>query len=39
MGGRDHATVMSAVQKVEKSLKDDELLQKAVSELTLRLTK
>lgn len=39
MGGRDHATVMSAVQKVEKSLKDDELLQKAISELTLRLTK
>ena len=36
-GGKDHSTVMSGVNKVEKSLKTNELLQKAVSEIEARL--
>ena len=36
-GGKDHSTVMSGVNKVEKSLKTNEQLQKAVSELKTRL--
>lgn len=38
-GGRDHATVMKGVEKVEKSLKFDTDLTKAVDELKARLTK
>jgi chromosomal replication initiator protein len=36
-GGKDHATVMNGVNKVEKSLKDDKELQKAIAELKSRL--
>jgi chromosomal replication initiator protein len=36
-GGKDHATVMNGVNKVEKSLKTDESLKKAVEELRGRL--
>lgn len=36
-GGKDHATVMNAVSKVEKSLKDDENLKKAIDDLKQRL--
>jgi chromosomal replication initiator protein len=36
-GGKDHATVMNGVSKVEKSLKEDRNLQKAISELESRL--
>ena len=36
-GGKDHATVMNAVSKVEKSLKDDENLKKAIGDLKQRL--
>ena len=32
-----HATVMNAVSKVEKSLKDDENLKKAIGDLKQRL--
>ncbi len=36
-GGRDHATVMNGVNKVENSLKTDKGLQKAVSDINKRL--
>lgn len=36
-GGKDHSTVMSGVNKVEKSLKTNTLLQTAVSEIESRL--
>ena len=36
-GGKDHATVMNGVNKVENSIKTDKNLQKAVAELTSRL--
>ena len=36
-GGKDHSTVMSGVNKVEKSLKTNTLLQKAISEIESRL--
>lgn len=36
-GGKDHSTVMSGVNKVEKSLKTNELLRTAVSEIENRL--
>lgn len=38
-GGKDHATVMKAVEKVEKTLKLDAALQKAVSDLKAKLKK
>ena len=37
-GGRDHATVMKGVEKVEKSLKTDADMQKAISELKAKLS-
>ena len=36
-GGKDHSTVMSGVNKVEKSLKTNEQLQTAISEIKTRL--
>lgn len=36
-GGKDHATVMNGVQKVENAIKSDKDLQKAVTELKARL--
>lgn len=36
-GGKDHSTVMSGVNKVEKSLKTNELLQTAISDIKSRL--
>lgn len=36
-GGKDHATVMNAVSKVEKSLTTDKGVQKAINDLTNRL--
>ena len=36
-GGKDHTTVMSAIQKVDKELKTDESLQQVVEELRKRL--
>jgi len=36
-GGKDHATVMNGVQKVENSIKTDKELAKAVNELQVRL--
>ncbi len=36
-GGKDHATVMNGVNKVEKQLKTDETLKKVVEELKKRL--
>lgn len=36
-GGKDHTTVMNAIQKVEKGLKNDEGLKAAVEELTKRI--
>lgn len=36
-GGKDHSTVMSGVNKVEKELKTNTLLQKAVSEIKTQL--
>jgi chromosomal replication initiator protein len=36
-GGKDHATVMNGVEKVENSLKTDKALSKAVEELKTRL--
>ena len=36
-GGKDHSTVMSGVNKVEKSLKTNDLLQTALSEIENRL--
>ena len=38
-GGRDHATAMKGVEKVEKSLKFDPDMRKAVDELKAKLTK
>ena len=38
-GGKDHTTVMSAIQKVEKELKTDEKLREAVDELKKRIGK
>ncbi|MBR0294741.1 MAG: chromosomal replication initiator protein DnaA [Bacilli bacterium] len=38
-GGKDHTTVMSAIQKVEKELKTDEKLKEAVDELRKRIGK
>lgn len=36
-GGKDHATVMNGVSKVEKTLKNDEALQKVINDLKERL--
>lgn len=36
-GGKDHTTVMNALQKVDKGLKTDEGLKAAISELTKRI--
>ena len=36
-GGKDHATVMNGVNKVEKTLKNDEALQKVINDLKERL--
>ncbi len=36
-GGKDHATVMNGVNKVEKQLKTDETLKKVIEELKKRL--
>ena len=36
-GGKDHTTVMNAIQKVDKGLKTDEKLKEAVEELQKRL--
>lgn len=38
-GGKDHTTVMSAIQKVEKELKTDEKLREAIDELKKRIGK
>ena len=38
-GGRDHATAMKGVEKVEKSLKLDADLRKAIDDLKTKLTK
>ena len=38
-GGRDHATAMKGVEKVEKSLKFDTDMRKAIDELKTKLTK
>ena len=38
-GGKDHTTVMSAIEKVEKELKTDEKLREAVDELRKRIGK
>jgi len=38
-GGKDHATVMNGVQKVENQLKSDEQMQKAITELKGKLDK
>ncbi|MPM84996.1 Chromosomal replication initiator protein DnaA [bioreactor metagenome] len=37
-GGRDHTTVIHAYEKISSSLKEDESLQNAVSELTKKIT-
>ena len=36
-GGKDHTTVMNAIQKVDKGLKTDAKLKEAVEELQKRL--
>lgn len=36
-GGRDHTTVMSAIEKVDKELKTDEALRNVIAELTKRI--
>lgn len=38
-GGKDHATVMNGVEKVENQLKSDEAMKKAIEELKDRLNK
>ena len=38
-GGKDHATVMKGVEKVENSLRSDPDMQKAISELKTKLGK
>ena len=38
-GGKDHATVMNGVQKVENELKSNEAMQKAISDLKAKLQK
>ena len=38
-GGKDHTTVMNAIQKVEKELKTDEALKAAINELKSRIKK
>ena len=38
-GGKDHTTVMSGINKVEKELKTNEQLATAISELEARLSK
>lgn len=38
-GGKDHTTVMSAIQKVEKELKTDDRLKEAIDELKKRIGK
>lgn len=38
-GGKDHTTVMSAIEKVEKELKTDEKLREAIDELRKRIGK
>ena len=38
-GGKDHTTVMSAIAKVDKELKNDDALKEAVEELQKRLDK
>jgi chromosomal replication initiator protein len=37
LGGRDHSTVMSGISKVEKTLKEDRSLQKAIIDIESRL--
>lgn len=39
LGGKDHATVINGVQKVEKALKTDPEMQAAINELTSKLKK
>ena len=39
LGGRDHATVISGVQKVENSLESDGLAKQAIEELKAKLSK
>ena len=38
-GGKDHTTVMSGIEKVEKGLKTDQQLKKAIEELEQRINK
>ena len=38
-GGKDHTTVMNAVEKVDKALKTDTFLQTAIDDLKKRLKK
>ena len=37
LGGRDHTTVMSGIEKVEKELKTDEQLKNAIEQLEQRI--
>ena len=37
-GGKDHTTVMNGIKKVEKELKTNELLKKAIEELEIKIT-